>query len=83
MNQYAIADSKQTSLLADYPIFSGNRPKEALKKYLSSINENIEFEVSGDRDCRFGVIPCTFENGRMYILGYKRKTWFRKKIQSI
>jgi hypothetical protein len=81
MNQYQIYDTRNTSLLSDYPVYNANRPVEALRKYLADKGENILVEISADIDVQFGVIPCVTENGRTYQLGYKRKTWFRKKIE--
>ena len=79
MNQYQIYDAKDCRLFAEYPTYYAKRPIDALKQYLNDINEDIQVEVSADIDVRFGVIPCITENGKIYQLGYKRKTWFRKK----
>jgi hypothetical protein len=74
---YQIYDAQDTSLLNDFPVYSANRPIDALKKHLAKEGLQISVKVSADMDVRFGVIPCVIENGRVYQLGYKRKVWFK------
>ena len=75
LKQYQVYDVAITTL-GELPVFSGNRPIDALKGYLSYIGENVQVKVSGDNDVRFGLIPCVIEDGRVYMLP-KRRTWFK------
>jgi len=78
MNLYQIFDTSNNNLLSEYPMFEGKRPIEALEKYLNYKKINISVKISADIDVRFGVIPCQVdENGKVWQLGQKRKTWFK------
>jgi len=79
MIYYEIFDAQNSalSLLGDWPIFQANRPIDAARKYLESIGEHTRPTVSGDRHVRLVLTPITYENGRKYILSYKRRMGFK------
>jgi hypothetical protein len=77
MKTYEVFDTNETRLLVDRPIFNANRPIDALKQYLKQAGEeSLKVKVSASKYVRFGIFPCTIENGKMYYLGGKRRTWF-------
>ena len=77
MKTYQIFDNNERCLMMELPIFHANRPIEALKKYLAMRNEIVNVKISADNDVRFGVIPSIIENGSVFQVGGKRKTWFK------
>lgn len=77
MNTYAIHDANVTTLLSDYPVYTGKTAAEAVKKYISDKGYDCTIRVSGDRDVTFGALPAVIENGKLFLLGYKRKVWFK------
>lgn len=76
MNTYKIFDANKP-LMSEFPIETGKTSREALSKYLESINKSdLKVKVSSSNYVRFGLQQVTFKDGTMYILGGKRQVWF-------
>lgn len=76
MKLYQIFDSHITSLLSENPVYTANRPIEAVKMYMKERGIDLKIKISADIDVRFGAIPCVIDNGRIY-LTRGRRTWFK------
>jgi len=74
---YMIFDSGTTSLLAEYPVYTGNNSADAVRKYMSDNGINAEIKVSSDRDVRFGALPAVVEYGKVLHDGSRRTVWYK------
>lgn len=76
MKTYQVFDAHITSLLTENPVYTANRPSEAVRMYMKEKGIDLKIKISADIDVRFGAIPCFIDNGRTYLTG-GRRTWFK------
>lgn len=75
MPTYLIFDVNQP-IMSDYPIIEGKSNSDAIKKYCKEKYPNKSPKASGSNFVQLSAQECRVENGKPYILGWKRKTWF-------
>jgi len=75
MKTFAIFDINKP-LMSDYPVINAKTGSEAIKQYCKQNYPDKKPKCSGSNYVQLSTQECTFNDGKMYILGYKRQTWY-------
>lgn len=75
MSTYAIFDVNKP-IMSDYPVIEGKTNSDAVKKYCKEHYPNKKPKYSGSNFVQLSAQECVIENGKLMMLGWKRKIWY-------